>query len=40
MALSYGFTAWLISNLWVVLGVGVCLLAVSLFIVSRRELPE
>ncbi len=40
MVLSYGFTAWMISNLWVVLGVGACLLAVSLFIVSRREKPE
>lgn len=40
MALSYGITAWMISNLWVVLAIGACLLAVSLFIVTRRETPE
>lgn len=40
MALSYGFTAWMISNLWVILGIGVCLLSVSLFIVTRNETPE
>lgn len=40
MALSYAFTAWMISNIWVVLGVGACLLAVSMFIVTRHEVPE
>jgi hypothetical protein len=39
MALSYGITVWLVSNLWVLLAVGACLAAVSLFIVTRRETP-
>ncbi len=40
MAVSYGITAWIISSLWVVLAIGAGLLAVSLFIVTRRETPE
>lgn len=40
MVVSYAFTAWMIGNIWVVLGVGACLLAVSTFIVTRREAPE
>lgn len=40
MVASYAFTAWMVGNIWVVLGVGACLLAVSTFIVTRREAPE
>lgn len=40
MALSYALTAWMVSNIWVILGVGACLLAVSMFIVTRNEVPE